>query len=48
MKDFEFFQMGDRIVLASEHDNSTELWELDLVKKEWNWLKKLDTLPFQL
>ncbi|WP_217939183.1 hypothetical protein [Duncaniella muris] len=44
MKDFEFFQMGDRIVLASEHDNSTELWELDLVKKEWNWLKKLDTL----
>ncbi len=39
-----FLQMGDRIVLASEHDNSTELWELDLVKKEWNWLKKLDTL----
>lgn len=40
----QIYQMGDRIVLASEHDNSTELWELDLVKKEWNWLKKLNTL----
>ena len=36
------YQMGDRIVLASENDGTTYLWELDLEKKEWKWLKKLD------
>lgn len=40
----KIYQMGDRIVLASGHDKSTDLWELDLEKKEWNWLKKLDIL----